>query len=69
MSETAAAPPKDAESYLLEGEEDETEVRFSFAVESFELPKPWALVALANAGDQADEAASGRDGTRGRKVT
>jgi len=25
MSETAAAPPKDAESYLLEGEEDETE--------------------------------------------
>jgi len=28
MSETAAAPPKDAESYLLEGEEDETEVRF-----------------------------------------
>lgn len=30
MSETVAAPPKDAESYLLEGEEDETEVRFSF---------------------------------------
>lgn len=27
MSETATAPPKDTESYLLEGEEDETEVR------------------------------------------
>jgi len=30
MSETSAAPTKDAESYLLEGEEDESEVRFSF---------------------------------------
>ena len=30
MSETTTAPPKDAESYLLEGEEDETEVRSLF---------------------------------------
>ena len=41
---------------------------FRFVKESFELSNPWIPVGLGNPGDQADEAASGRDGTRGRKA-
>ena len=40
MSETAAAPPKDAESYLLEGEEDETEVRLLSMAQSSKPSNP-----------------------------
>lgn len=63
MPETTIAPPKDAESYALEGEEDETEVRFCVWRSPPNHLIPCPLLCFENVGDQADEAASSGDGT------